>query len=210
MLAGDQDCAAALARGALGRSTDGKHFQEHQVSKHILFATSIPTRETLSTTRRVEDHGDAVKLIADGESLRKSENESVRKLAVWMTESTEKRMADIVPCTSSTHRVGAQADFSFATNICCKLAHYRGVPLSGHGGLEGRKSPRSHHHLHDLGAARDDYGRCARRILLRRLDGTPRCEVPWHDVSDQQSIRLQTRLLLLRSTGDQHTEATST
>jgi hypothetical protein len=61
----------------------------------------MTTKEELSATPLVEEHGDAVKALADGGSLWKSDEECVRVLALWCK-------VNIVPCMSSTHRVKTQ------------------------------------------------------------------------------------------------------
>jgi hypothetical protein len=114
MFAGDQDCASALAHWTLSgdlpaenaisrtsKETHGNGSVPINPRAYILFVTSNETNEELSATRLVKEHGDAVKLLADGKSLWKSGKESVQTLATWCKKY-------LIPCMSSTHRVEAQ------------------------------------------------------------------------------------------------------
>jgi hypothetical protein len=114
MFAGDQDCASALAEWTLSgnlpaenkisqtsRETHGDSSVAINLREYILFVTENQTKELLSATNLVREHGDAVKLLADGESLWNNENEGLRLLAVWCK-------VNLVPNMSSTHRVEAQ------------------------------------------------------------------------------------------------------
>jgi hypothetical protein len=114
MLAGDQDCAAALAKWTLSgdlpaenafsqtsRQTHGNDSVPINLRKYIEFATSMTSMEKLSTTPLVEEHREAVQALANGGSVWYSVEACVEVLACWCK-------VNIVPCMSSTHRVEAQ------------------------------------------------------------------------------------------------------
>jgi hypothetical protein len=112
MFAGDKDCASALAKwtvsGVLPEKDEVSHTSQatHGTSeinllKYITFATEKTSQEELSATKLVEEHVDAVELLADGESLWNSKKESVRGLAFWCK-------VHIIPLMSCTQWVEAQ------------------------------------------------------------------------------------------------------
>jgi hypothetical protein len=114
MFAGDQDCASALANwtvsGALpaedavsraSQETHGSKCDPINLRKYITLATQKTTRNELSATRLVQEHVNAVNLLAEGESLWNSEKESVCILARWCK-------VNIIPLMSSTQRVEGQ------------------------------------------------------------------------------------------------------
>ena len=111
MFAGDQNCATALAdwtvsghlpaEDAVSHTSQTTHGSAINLRKYIMFATQNTTREELSATKLVEEHIDAVRLLADGESLWDSEKELVCELARWCK-------VNIVPIMSSTQAVEGQ------------------------------------------------------------------------------------------------------
>jgi hypothetical protein len=114
MFAGDQDCATALANWTVSgdlpaedavsrtsQETHGSNSEAINLRKYIAFVTEKTTRDELSATQLVKEHGDAVQLLANGESLWKSEKESVCKLAFWCK-------VNIIPLMSNTQEVEAQ------------------------------------------------------------------------------------------------------